>query len=395
VIRVLIVDDDPFLLKELRSMVTTLGALWEIELAPSGEKALEYLEKAPFDVVVADMMMPGMNGAELLAIVRDTYPETMRICMSGNTDIRFTSRLVPQAQQFLHKPFSPQVVISMVERASELGRHLYDPELKKVLGGITDLPHPPQTIVRLNALLDSPDSDIDEVVEVVESDMALTVRLFQLVNSASYGLTRSIQEVREAVMYLGLSTVRNLAVSISIFKALAPDSPLHAEAIEELHAHGQQVAGVARQLVLVREQSNEAFVSGLLHDVGLMAVVSYMPQQYRTLHEVAERNKLPLSEIELDIVGAKHADLGAYLLNLWGLPFNVVEAVARHHDAMLLPSRNMDATHAVCIADTIVNSQNPDRLLPEIGEAGLDTTYLGELGVLERVAGLISVGADR
>lgn len=392
-IRVLFVDDDLYLLRDLADMLETIGADWHMVLCTSGEDALAALEDETFDVVVADMKMPGMDGAELLAVVRDTYPEVMRVLMSGNADFGFTSRLVPQAQQFLHKPCRPQLVRSVVERACELGQKLYDPDLKKVLGTITDLPRPPASVLKLNALLDDPESDVDAVVDVVESDMALTVKLFQLVNSASYGLSRNIQEVREAVTYLGLATVRNLAVSVELFRSVSAENSKHAGAIQEIHEHSQQVASVARQLVLVREQANEAFVSGLLHDVGLLAIISHMPDKYEGLVDAMSRSGLTLGDVEMDIVGAKHAALSAYLLNLWGLPFGVVEAVARHHDATELSTRKMDATHAVCIADSIVNSQHPDRVLRTAGEDGLDREYLGELGVLERVAGLIAVGA--
>ncbi len=390
-IRVLFVDDDMNLLVDLRNMLLMMGTDWDIEIAGSGEEALKYLEESIFDVVVADMKMPGIDGAELLAIVRDTYPETMRILMSGNTDISFTSRLVPQAHQFLHKPCQPSLVKSVVERSWELGQRLADPNLKSVLGNITALPRPPQSVLRLNALLDSADADIDEVVEVVESDMALTVKLFQLVNSASYGLSRTIQEVRDAVSYLGMNTVRNLAVSVEVFRSMATVPAQHAEFVQNLQTHATLVAGTARQLVLVREQANEAYVAGLLHDIGLLALVSYLPDQFSELHQAAELSNLPISELEVDIVGAKHADLGAYLLNLWGLPYGVVEAVARHHDAVNLSQRKMDPTHAVCIADAIVSSHSQGLGLRESDEAALDTSYLDELGLLERVAGLLAV----
>jgi putative nucleotidyltransferase with HDIG domain len=329
----------------------------------------------------------------LLAIVRDEHPEMMRILMSGNSDFSFTQRLVPQAHQFLHKPCQPSVVIPLVERVYELGRRIYDNELKRVLGQISELPRPPQSVLRLNAVLDDPEAGLDDVAEVVEQDMALTVKLFQLVNSAQYGLVRTIQDVREAVSYLGMNTVRNLAVSVEVFRTISGASTEHAEVIQELHEHAYSVAQIARQLVLVRDQANEAFVAGLLHDVGLLAIASYFPDRFTALQEAAIRSELPIWDLEMEMVGAHHSDLGAYLLNLWGLPYSVVEAVSRHHDATQLPQRKMDPTHAVCIADAIVSSQHTGKLLRESGDAGLETSYLEELGVLERVAGLLAMAS--
>jgi putative nucleotidyltransferase with HDIG domain len=391
VIRVLFVDDDIALLDDLRRSLLICGANWDITIATTGEEALKLIDEYGCDVVVTDMRMPGMDGAELLAIVRDEHPELMRILMSGNADISFTQRLVPQAHQFLHKPCQPSVVIPLVERVYELGRRIYDDELKRVLGQITELPRPPQSVLRLNALLDDPEAGLEDVAEVVEQDMALTVKLFQLVNSAQYGLLRSIQDVREAVSYLGMNTVRNLAVSVEVFRTFSAESSQHASVIQELHDHAYHVAQIARQLVLVRDQANEAFVAGLLHDVGLLALVSYFPDRFTALQDAAEKSELPIWDLEMEMVGAHHSDLGAYLLNLWGLPYSVVEAVSRHHDAPQLPQRKMDPTHAVCIADAIVSSQHNGKLLRESGEAGLETSYLEELGVLERVAGLLAM----
>lgn len=392
-IQVLFVDDDTEVLEDFRRLLGIAGVRWNIDLASSGDDAIKMLTNGVYDVIVSDLMMPGMDGAELLTIVREECPTVMRILMSGHSDVSFTARLVPQAHQFLMKPLDLETVIATVERAYEVGQRLADPELKALLGQITELPRPPQSVIRLNQLLDDGDADISEVVEVVEHDMALTAKLFQLVNSAYYGLGRTIQDVREAVSYLGMNAVRNLAVSIEVFRTVSSTSHSHADVIAELNESGNDAAQIARQLVLGREQANEAFIAGLLHDVGLLALVSFMPDRYTALCDAARRSHLPLADLELEIVGASHADLGAYLLDMWGLPFPIVEAVARHHDAMHLPVRRMDPAHAVCIANSVVMANRGDKILPGVLHAPLDSAYLKELGVLERVAGLMAVGA--
>ncbi len=389
-IHVLFVDDDLSVLGDLKNMLQMTGASWEIALASSGAEALEIMDAEDFDVICSDLQMPEMDGAELLQIVRDTHPYTMRILMSGNADTSYTSQLVPHAHQYLHKPCQPRMVRSVIERAWELGQRLRDPELKAILGNITDLPRPPQSIMRLNAILGSPDADVDSVAEIVGSDMGLTVKLFQLVNSASYGLSRSINEVREAVAYLGMNTVRNLAISVEVFRSVSGASTEHSDYIAYLHEHGAQVASIARQLVVDRRQASEAFVAGLLHDVGLLVVAAYLPDRFTALRETCANGNLSIRDVEFEVLGANHSDLGAYLLNLWGVPYGVVEAVARHHDACDLPERKMDATHAVAIAEAIANSNHPDLPMREDNEEALGRKYLEELGLLERVAGLLA-----
>ncbi len=393
-IQVLFVDDDVTVLEEFRDLLFMSGISWSVSVAGSGAQALQFLEDTYFDVIVADLKMPGMDGAELLAQVRDQYPDVMRILMSGNADVQFTAQLVPQAHQFLLKPLNVDMVYNSVERVNVLGRRLADSELKSTLSQITELPRPPQSVLRLNALLDNADSAVEEVADVVEQDMALTVKLFQLVNSAYYGLSRNIQEVREAISYLGMNTVRNLAVSIEVFRTVSATASRHEDVVQELHEHGNAVAALARQLVLGREQGNEAFVAGLLHDVGLLALVSYMPDQFEELRRATQTSSLPLWDLELDIIGTNHSDIGAYLLNLWGLSFPIVEAVARHHDSSSIAQRKMDPAHAVGVASAIVTSQRQWTALPFNHEHPLDHVYFKELGVLERVAGLMAVGVE-
>ncbi len=389
-IHILLVDDELSILNDVREMLIYGDTGWNVQLAQSAERALDMLETQAFDVVIADLKMPGMDGAELLAIVRDQHPDVMRILMSGNADTTFTARLVPQAHQFLHKPCQPSHVREVVGRAWELGQRLASPDLKAALGLVGDLPRPPHSVLRLNALLDDPEADMSDVADVVEHDVALTAKLFKLVNSASYGLTREIRDVRETISYLGMNTVRNLAISVEVLRAVSALSDDNSNLVQEIHEHSVATAEIARQLVLVRDQSNEAFVAGLLHDVGLLTLVSYFPEQFKALLVAAKRSSLSPWEFEIEIVGATHADIGAYLLNLWGLPYTIVEAVARHHDAMMIPHRRMDPAHAVCIADSIVTAQYEGALFNEKSNTTLETTYLEELGVLERVAGLLA-----
>lgn len=390
-IRVLLVDDELSVLNDVQEMLTYGDSGWEVQIAQSGEQALSKLDGYEFDVLIADLKMPGMDGAELLAIVRDQHPDVMRILMSANSDTTFTSRLVPQAHQFLHKPCQPSIVREMVGRAWELGQRLASPDLRTTLGAIEELPRPPQSVLRLNALLDDPEADMGDVAEVVEQDVALTAKLFQLVNSASYGLNREVTNVRDTVSYLGMNTVRNLAISVEVLKSVTRQNERTGALVQEIHEHSVASAEIARQLMLVREQANEAFVAALLHDVGLLALVSYFPAQFEEILNAAKRLSLSPWEFEIEIIGATHADIGAYLLNLWGLPYPVVEAVARHHDAMMIPHRRMDPAHAVCIADSIVTSQYDGLLFNERCGDTLESSYLEELGVLERVAGLLAV----
>ena len=108
--RILFVDDDPRILEELRDMLRPQRHDWEMAFAPSGDAALALMQASPFDVIVSDMRMPGMDGAALLARVRQEYPQVVRIVLSSHTELSTALRVVPVAHQFLAKPCDAEML---------------------------------------------------------------------------------------------------------------------------------------------------------------------------------------------------------------------------------------------------------------------------------------------
>ena len=207
-------------------------------------------------------------------------------------------------------------------------------------------------------------------------------------NSAFFGLSHRVTDARHAVSYLGLATVRNLLTAVELVRAFIPPSAELVRAVEEIHAHSLGVAELARTLMVHRHQVHDTFTAGMMHDVGLLAIIAYLPDRYTAIREEVERSGRSLEEVELEIIGTSHAHLGAYLLSMWGLPYSLIEAVARSHDAESLPDRTMNPAHAVYIAEQVMNMMGTNGFSWESGKLPSEE-YMQNLGVMETVAQLV------
>ncbi len=354
-IRILFVDDDPSVLDGLRRISHGLRQEWDTRFALGGEPALAALAAEPFDVIVTDMRMPGMDGAALLRIVRETYPDLLRIVLSGETDLKAALRTIPYAHQFLLKPSEPERLRLVVRRASAYRSLLTSPPLLRLVGGLGSLPALPRIYSELANAVDDPESTTDDIAAIVESDIAISTRILQVANSGFVGLPQRTTDVKSAVGYIGTNLIKSLVLQASVFHALGPEAAASSGYLESLTREGLGTARLARFVVADPALGEDAFMAGLLHDVGNAVLLSRTPADFERILRRSAEEKRPAEEIEIEVLGASHAALGAYLLSLWGLPCRVVEAVANHHHPEQAESVARDPLAAVAIAADIIH----------------------------------------
>lgn len=384
-IRVLFVVDDPAELLSLRHSMTKLAQEWDLKFFGTVEEALASMSERPFDVVVADMSGRSLSGSELLALVQYQHPRVVRVLLAGDGEDAAVSRSAGVANRILRKPIEASGLRISIERVFDLEQRLNDPDLQAMIGEVGDLPRPSAAVTKLNDMLASDDASIDSIASVISDDINITTKLLQIVNSAYYGLRHHIADPREAVSYLGLNAVRDVVVANEMLRAFETVSPPVQALVDELHEHAIAVAHLARELTSSKAQASEAYVAGLLHDIGLLLIASRAPDKFLELHVQTMRSSLSLREVEMEVIGAHHCDLGALLLDMWGLPSEIVEAVACHYEADTMPSTGIDATHAVHIADVVVSSRAEGDSLRWKCEGELAEDYLREMGVADRI----------
>jgi len=345
---ILFVDDEPRVLEGLENLLRPHRREWAMTFVLGGSAAVKVLGSERFDVVVSDVRMPGIDGAALLGFVRDRYPDTVRVVLSGYADADASMRALPLAHQFLSKPCDPALLRAVLDRSCELQAGLNDDALKRMVGKLERLPSLPTAYFALTKVLESENSCIDDVSHIVERDVAMTAKILQLVNSPFFRAAQRITSIRSAIAYLGLVTIRNLALSAHVFAESkgVSDAPARQE-------HAMKVALMASRMVTDRSLSDDAFAAGLLHDVGKLVLAEYDPAY---VHEVLEHTgpgEPPAYLLERARFGVSHAEVGGYLLGLWGIPARVVEAVTAHHEPLAAEPCDLRVREAVYIANAL------------------------------------------
>ena len=384
--RILFVDDEKHLLDGLRRLFHPMRAEWHMSFVGSGLEALELLTREPFDVIVTDIRMPGMDGTQLLTRVRDRYPDMVRIVLSGHADQDLTLKATTTAHQYLSKPCDAAVLKLTIARAFALKNSLAAPSLQVLVAGATSLPSIPSIYLDLVRKLDYPDTSIRDVASVISHDTAMTAKVLQLANSAFFGIRRHIVDPKDAVLYLGFDVLKALALSVKVFSQFKP-RPGSRFSIEALTQHGLHIGILSRKIASEAGASNQdvenSFMAGLLHDVGQLIIVDAMPDMHLDAADMADDPGVRLWEAERRVFATTHAEVGGYLLGLWGLPDSVVDAVAYHHE----PSRCAGQRFSPLTAVHVANALGHERRNQSNGRASdLDIPYLENLNLGNKVA---------
>jgi len=383
--RILFVDDEPAVLEGLRDRLRRQRRKWEMTFVGSGREALQVLSTEPCDVIVTDMRMPEMDGATLLARVQAEHPSVARIVLSGSAELESAMRAVPVAHQFLTKPCDAGTLENVVERAFSLQALISHEAVRNIVGKIENLPPLPRVYMQLTATLENEDASADDVSRILKQDMAICARVLQVVNSAFFRLARTITTVEEAVTYLGFNSIKQVALAAEVFQnSPVPHSPI---SLETLQAHAMLVAALSSDLFVDKQDKEDAFVVGLLHDIGKLVLAVEAPDHMEEVLSEMKSQGCSMHAAELSVGGVTHAEVGGYLLGLWGLPYPIIEAVANHHEPSRVDADGFGVLAAAHIADALVHEAAPSGATGSAAyPATLDLTYVETLGLSEKVA---------
>jgi HD-like signal output (HDOD) protein len=382
---ILIVDDEPKVLQAIHRMLKGMEGKWLIALAESGAQALQMMALQPFDVVISDLVMPGMDGAQLLTEVMQRYPQCTRIILCWNADQPHLSRLYGIAHQYLFKPCDASTLETMLSSLFSRTEVLKDQKVKKVIAQVKSIPSLPTLYLDLQREMQSENASLDTAAEIVSRDPGMTSKLLQLVNSAYFGLARKITSPNEAVLYLGVETIKSIVLSLQLFSYF-DRSRIQACNMALLWEHCWTTGVLAKRLCSAEsrdtQMADQSFTGGLLHDIGKMVLAANLPELYRASSLMALHKGLSAAEAERITFGCDHAEVGGYLLGLWALPDPIVDAVTYHHCPAWSTASGFSPVTAVHVANSL--RQNRQANAPRESQADLD--YLASLGLLDRYA---------
>ncbi len=378
--RILFVDDDLDLLNGLRARLHKHRANWEMKFVDSGAAALIELKAGSVDLVVTDVRMPGMDGGQLLATIKEGWPETIRIVMSGYSEPVKVLQLVSLAHRYISKPCDAQQLENIIERCFKLDSVLRGEELKNLVGRIGKLPALPKTYQQLKTALSQPNVQATVLADIITRDPIVTAKVLQVANSAFFRLAKPVQTIKQAVNYLGFACIQNLVMSAEVFSEWGKIPNLPGLDPDRLQENAQQTAAACKALAVGTPLVDDALLVGLLHDIGYWVLLQECPKDMAHILKLATDTGVSFEQAERDVIGTSHAEVGAYLLGLWGFPYEVVEAVAFHHRPSIVEQRGFDLLAILSVAHSLMPSDAPYALGIESEKMPIvDSNYFEQL----------------
>ena len=382
--RMLLADADTQTCEGFRQ---AFGQPWQVTGVATGPAALEEMTRQPYEVIVASLDLPELDGGGLLDQVRKKYPKTARFILASEADQERVMKHVLEAHQFLPRQSDISALRNTIERSLALDHWIANSAIRDLVARVRTLPTIPSLYLEVRAALQSGNATTDEVGAIIAKDMALMTKLLQLLNSGCMGLQRKITDPAEAVGILGFETIKSMVMTIKLLSQYDKVKPVYFS-IDRLWRHSREVARIAKQIVMLqtgdRALAEAAFTAGLMHDLGKIVLATNFDEQYRGAQTLAMKQQIPLWEVESEVFGATHGEVGAYLLGRWGMPLDVLEATALHHHPSRAGAKGFTTLTAVHLANVLEYEDNPDK--EGLVTPRLDEAYLAETGLIYGLA---------
>lgn len=343
------------------------------------------VEQSQFDVIASDWQLPDVSGLELLDELMRRRPEQRRIILAEESDSGSVVQSVGKAHRQLIKPCDLSTFSKALDQVITLQHWVPGDAVQKLMARMERMPSPPTTYFEVIAEMQSPDTSIDRIGEVISRDPAITAKLLQLANSAVFGLRLQVVNPTEAVGYVGVETTKSLLLLAHTFASFE-DMQTSGFRVDTLWRHSIMTGQFARTIAMVENSPSEiveqAFTAGLLHDVGKLLFAANMPELFTYALTRSREQKRSMWEMETQVLGACHGQAGACMLGIWGLPSPVVEAIALHHFPGCRSEFSFSPLTAVHAANVIEHEALPENALAT--PCNIDDGYLITLGLEAR-----------
>lgn len=373
---ILFVDDEVQILKSLKRLFR--GSGYEVYFADSGAMAIDILTSNRVDLVVTDIRMPEMDGFELLKHIKEDYPLTLRVALSGFTDNRkiFDALENNLAKLYMFKPWENSELLATIDKIFELEDVLLDQDLLDMINNLDEIPSIPILYKEISKLVEE-DANIEDIAAKIEKDQSIASKVLKVANSAFYGAKTG--SISQAIMYIGLINVKNIVLTNSVFNNFGAKSKYHELLWEHVNLTNKFV-NVIYQRCLNKRLPNVYASAGLLHDIGRILLIRFFTERYEELLTRLDSGEgKAMSELELELIGFDHQQVGGYLLSWWEIPVPIVEAALYHHDPLNEAIINKELVQVVHLA----NYYSWLALKEEYFKEGLLVQVFSELG-LER-----------
>ena len=406
--RILLLDRNTDDIKRLEEIIEK-EVVCEFQLADSVKAALDEINREKPDLIISEWPLLDLTAAELLQIIRK-HERWADIPVIVSTSTR-TQEVKLRAKQlgaydFMQKPVNqyrlrwhlrlllsdpgshvivPTEIAGEDKEKEEYRESIDRQQIRRILR-VNPLPEVAQRVIEISH---NPNSTSQELADAIKRDQALTSRILKIVNSAYYGFPRNIGNIDRAVVILGFDEIINITQAECMLQSFpASDSSPYFN-LKEFWIHSLATAHIARSLSNLKKglNSKDAFVMGLMHDFGKMAMNQHFNEVFNHLLEQAAQRQEPLHIVSLEVIDIDHADIGGLIGEEWILPTDLVKAIQFHHNPGLVRGDQYEVhmTHLAnyfCHRQGIGSSGNPVPGEPFTGSLkafGLDKKDLDEV----------------
>jgi len=379
-----VVDDEAEVTDTAVLIMRGMDSQWEVTGFKDPLEALAAVRAKAPDLILADQLMPQMQGSQLLEQVRAVSPKTIRIIMSAHAGLNKLT-LITSAHQYIAKPFDTIELRRVIGRSFAAQGRLEDSDLQAVATSLRSIPSLPGTYDALLRELRNDRNATTNIARLVAQDPGLTAKVLQLANSPLFGQHYLIDSPIEAVMCLGTDMIAAVVLAQSLFHHYESVS---AAAMDwrKVWSHCWHTAyltqHVCREMKFTRIAGEEAFLAGLLHETGRFVLADNYPERFRAACQGAEKMASPLVPRLREVFRASPYQVAAYILELWGMPANAIGAIAAQDAPAADQANGFTLASVLYVADGIASRQAPpDAFALE----EWDSAYLKAVGCLESI----------
>lgn len=352
---------------------------YDVVTAESGAKALEILEDQEFDIVISDMRMPIMDGYELLERVKERYPKTIRIILSGYSDEKIIFQALQRniAKLYIFKPWENEMLLQQINHLLEIEDILTQTNLLTLINDTVNLPTLKQKHQRIVRLIEE-DKDIEVIAAEIEQDLSISAKILKVANSAFYGVRTG--SVKQAVTYLGLQNVKQLVTSISMVE-LFQDMGVNQKFMERIWEHSclsNKLLIFLYEKHLNKKIPEEYSCAALLHNIGMLFFLKYFYDEYIGVLVKSKMQERILLNLEREIFLVSHNEVGAYLLDWWELPYAVVETALLHNKPLDEKVVHKEIVCAVHIVIKYAEEMIGDKWEDEFDERAFEMLHISQ-----------------
>jgi len=331
---ILFVDDEPNVLNGLKRMLYSKRAEWNMAFCGGGREALEELGKTSYDILVTDLVMPDMDGTALLEAVFTRHPAVIRLVLSGQSEKERVYKVMRYAHQFLAKPLQSEQLAQSIDRMITLRDVITNPDVQQLAASLDSLPTLPAIHQRILRELQAPQPSMAHLGELIAQDMGLSATMLKLINSSFFGFRSPVSSPVFAVSLLGLDVISGLVISTGLFQSFNP-SRFPGYRLDGLWRHSLNTGLVCRAIARAEEldtsSQDDLYLAGILHDIGKLVLLNSAPELYARTIAACQRDNVAIWRSETAVLSCTHAELGAYLLSLWGFSETIIPWINAHH----------------------------------------------------------------